>query len=263
MFSENQINTDVQADGPYFDEENKSVPNTALSPEAIEEITLFVSPNIYASASNKLCFLRYHPISPSGDFHNLPFKTCRLYYRIMSNQTMVQRKWLSYSLHLNKIYCVTCLTSPFTQGITSSTKHVYNQVESHEKSSTHGMALMSFLLQSKNQCTKSLLTKKHSEDVLQRRLVLRRIIDIIKFIGTQGLEFRGKHEAAFSLDNNNTNHGNFLALVLLLAKYDRVLHRHVNTSIEASKKRKETHQNGKGTRSLYTFFCSSLFLTSL
>jgi len=24
MFSENQINTDVQADGPYFDEENKS-----------------------------------------------------------------------------------------------------------------------------------------------------------------------------------------------------------------------------------------------
>lgn len=164
----------------------------------------------------------------------------------MLNQTMVQRKWLSYSLHLNKIYCVTCLcytdrTSPFTQGITPSTKYVYNQVELHEKSSTH--ALMSFLLQSKNQCTKSLLTKKHSEDVLQRRLVLRRIIDIIKFIGTQGLAFRGKHEAAFSLDNNNTNHENFLALVLLLAKYDPVLDRHVNTSIEASKKRKETHHN--------------------
>ncbi|KAL5246009.1 hypothetical protein ACI65C_013417 [Semiaphis heraclei] len=167
--SENQINADVQADGTYIDEENKSVPNTALSPEAIEEITLFLPPNINASASDKLCFLRYHPIQPSGDLHNLPFKTCRLYYRIMSNQTMVQRKWLSYSLHLNKIYCVTCLcytdrTSPFTQGITPSTKHVYNQVELHEKSSTHGMALMSFLSKVKNQCTKSLLTKKHSED---------------------------------------------------------------------------------------------------
>lgn len=95
--------------------------------------------------------------------------------------------------------------------------------------------------------------KKHSEHVLQRRLVLRRIINIIKFIGTQGLAFRGKHEAAFSLDNNNTNHGNFLALVLLLAKYDPVLDRHVNTSIEASKKRKETHHNTKGLGNLVTF----------
>jgi len=124
-----------------------------------------VPPNINASASDTLCFLRYHPIQPSRNLHNLPFKTYRLYYRIMSNQTMVERKWLSYSLHLNKMYCVTCLcytdrTSPFTQGITPSKKYVYNQFELHEQSSTHGMALMSFLLQSKNQCTNSSLTKK-------------------------------------------------------------------------------------------------------
>lgn len=67
--------------------------------------------------------------------------------------------------------------------------------------------------------------------------MLRRIIDIIKIIGTQDLAFRGKDEAAFSLDNNNTNHGNFLVLVLLLAKYDSVLGRHDNKSIKKKKER--------------------------
>jgi len=186
----------------------------------------------------------------------------------MSNQTMVQRKWLFYSLYLNKMYCVTCLCytdriSPFTQGITPSSKYVYNQVELHEQSSTHETALMSFLLQSKNQCTKSLLTKKHSADVLKRRSVLRRIIDIIKFIGIQDLAFRRKHEAAFLLVNNNINHDNFLALVLLLTKYDPVLGRHVNTSIKASKKRKETHHNTKRRGNLVTFFYQKQQLINL
>lgn len=100
-------------------------------------MTLFVQPSHRASANDKLCFLKYHSIQPSGDLHRLPFQACRIYYRTMSNKTRVHRKWLSYSLHLNKMYCVTCLcyadrTSPFTHGIIPSTKHIYNQVELHE-----------------------------------------------------------------------------------------------------------------------------------
>lgn len=175
----------------------------------------------------------------------------------MTNQTRVYRKWLSYSLHLNKMYYVICLcytdrTSPFNKGLSPSAKHIYNQVELHEKSDIHGTALMAYLLQSKNQCTESKLKKNHSVEVAQRRLVLQRVIDIIIFIGTHGLVFRGKHEAANSL-NDNKNHGNFLSLVLLLAKYDPVLGQHVDESIKSSTKRKDTHQNNKGSGNLVTF----------
>lgn len=183
-------------------------------------MTLFVLPSLKATTSDKLCFFKMHPIQPSGDLHRLPFQACRIYYRIMTNQTRVHRKWLSYSLHLNKIYCVICLcytdrTSPFTKGLTPSTKHIYNQVELHEKSDIHGTALMAYLLQSKNQCTESKLKKHHSAEVAQKRLVLQRVIDIIIFIGTWSLAFRGKHEAAYSL-NDNKNMVIFLHLFYFL-----------------------------------------------
>ncbi|KAL4088723.1 hypothetical protein QTP88_023827 [Uroleucon formosanum] len=87
---EDQINTDVQADGPYIDEENKSVSNTALSPEVIEEITLFVPPNINASASDKLCFLRYHPIQPSSERSFSKLKIIKTRLRSLIGQDLLE-----------------------------------------------------------------------------------------------------------------------------------------------------------------------------
>jgi len=63
--------------------------------------------------------------------------------------------------------CYTDRTSPFTKGLTSSTKHIYNQVELHEKSDNHGTALMAYLLQSKNQCLETKFKKNHSVEAIK------------------------------------------------------------------------------------------------
>ena len=63
-----------------------------------------------------------------------------------------------------------------------------------------------------------------------------RIIDIILFLGRQGMSYRGhRSEGANTLDSSE-NHGNFLQLVLLVANYDPILQNHVQQCIEESKK---------------------------
>lgn len=41
------------------------------------------------------------------------------------------------------------------------------------------------------------------------RLVIKRLIDVIIFIGRQGLPFRGKEDSAYNLENRSVNHENF------------------------------------------------------
>lgn len=60
---------------------------------------------------------------------------------------------------------------------------------------------------------------QHAKKVEIRKEILKRLIEIIIFIGTQGISYRGKEEGAYSLVNRTKNHGNFIELILLLAKY--------------------------------------------
>ena len=77
----------------------------------------------------------------------------------------------------------------------------------------------------------------HKKQVDKRRQILKRIIDVIKVIGKRGLSYRGdKFEAAYTLDSENVDHGNFLELIILLGKYDTCLQVHLTTCINQSKK---------------------------
>jgi hypothetical protein len=58
------------------------------------------------------------------------------------------------------------------------------------------------------------------KEVLHHRMIFQRIVDIIKLIGTRGLSSRGVYESAKDLANPNVSHGNFLDILLLLAKYE-------------------------------------------
>lgn len=61
----------------------------------------------------------------------------------------------------------------------------------------------------------------HRDQVRKRRQVLERVVDVVKFIGKRGLSYRGQQsEAAYTLDDHNIDHGNFLELIILLGKYD-------------------------------------------
>ena len=86
-----------------------------------------------------------------------------------------------------------------------------------------------------------------------------RIIDIIKMLGKQGLSFRGhRNESASSLDNEVLNHGNVLATVQLISKYDPIMATHVSEVQNKSSERiKKLEQKGiihsKGHGGLVTY----------
>ena len=75
------------------------------------------------------------------------------------------------------------------------------------------------------------MQKRQSEIDLKRKVV-ERLIDIIVFIGRQGLAYRATEESAADMYRTNINHGNFLELVLLLSKYGQILQNQVKKAIK-------------------------------
>lgn len=55
------------------------------------------------------------------------------------------------------------------------------------------------------------------------RNILKRIVEVIKFLGTRGLAFRGQDEIIGS--NHN---GNFLGILEMLSKFDPILKEHIS-----------------------------------
>lgn len=190
-----------------------------------------------------------HPIQVvEGKGTKLPFEPSKLYYRHLPSGEKIHRKWVSYSIQLNKLYCSCCMAfgdkrhrdSTFITGYEVSSKNVYKSVEIHENSTHHELAAKAAFQSQKGYDISNLLntnqTKKQESEIQTRRLVIQRLIDIVLFIGRQGIAYRGdKAEVAYALDSLQ-NHGNFLELVMLVANYDVIMQSHVKKCIEDSKK---------------------------
>ncbi|KAE9542505.1 hypothetical protein AGLY_003366 [Aphis glycines] len=171
------------------------------------------------------------------------------------NKDKIPRKWLSYCTYTKKVYCTTCMAfSPIREKISNLisglnvtySKNVYNTLKIHESSQTHREAVSAWLRanlkKSIDNCIDFNLKEIHSK---------------------KGISFRGKDEAAYSLEDKFVNHGNFLELMMLLKDYDVRLNEHVKKCIELSKRRKEkamkemnnkfSQVHGHGRGSLVTF----------
>lgn len=86
---------------------------------------------------------------------------------------------------------------------------------------------------------------------------MHRIIDIIKLIGKRGLSYRGHlNEAAYTLENEDIDHGNFLEILILLSKYDLIVKDHLDKIIDQSKRK---HERGvkQRTGNFLTFISKS------
>ncbi|CAI6358229.1 unnamed protein product [Macrosiphum euphorbiae] len=62
------------------------------------------------------------------------------------------------------------------------------------------------------------------------KAVLERIIETIKVIGKRGLSFRGAKdaEAAYTLNDDSLDNGNFLEMFILISKFDTLLKEHID-----------------------------------
>lgn len=193
LVGESSSNSDSEDD----DEENQETCDAAK-----QQLGCFICPNESDPITIKKAFMEKHPIQVvEGKGTKLPFEPSKLYYRHLPSGEKIHRKWLSYSVQLNKLYCSCCMAfgdkghrdSTFITGYDVSSKNVYKSVEIHENSTHHGIAAKAAFQNRKGYDISTLLntnqTKQQKIEIQTRRLVIQRLIDIVLFIGRQGIAF--------------------------------------------------------------------------
>uniref|UniRef100_H3AU67 DUF4371 domain-containing protein n=1 Tax=Latimeria chalumnae TaxID=7897 RepID=H3AU67_LATCH len=155
------------------------------------------------------------------------------------------REWFFYSPNIHLVFCRICLLfrnantkgklTCFTRDGFSYWKDGKQLLEEHELSIIHLDAVIATANYATQEPINFLLSAQARQKeiccrnaVMKNQDVLVCLIDVVLFLAKQGLPFRGHEEDA---EDVNLNHGNFLELVALLAKYDRVLGEHLKKVI--------------------------------
>ncbi len=188
----------------------------------------------------------------------------------------VRRKWLSYSLSKDALYCIPCLLFTDTssrgelkranQGHAfaytgfSNWKKQYEAVEKQESSAAHINAKVADALSLQERTLNKFIeqqeligNERRKKEVLSNRQVMKRIVDTITFLGKQGLAFRGHRER---LNQPALNTGNFLEALKYLSKHDATIDSHLEKARidqEMLEARQGGRRGAKGTGSKLTF----------
>jgi hypothetical protein len=204
-------------------------------------------------------FFKFHPIQPSGSETDLPFTNA---YRVFFRSNGINRNWVSYFKESKALFCTVCLAygktddmNSFTTGM-NSWKHVHQRIEEHENSKYHEKCVEAHLMSASGRDIDSILfsqqSKRRYQEVQEKRQVLERVIEILKMIGKRGLSYRSKNDAAYTLNDDTIDHGNFLEILLLLSKFDPIIKKHLDTVIGRSNDRHASNLANKGRGNLIT-----------
>lgn len=150
----------------------------------------------------------------------------------LPNGEKIARKWLVYSRSKNSLFCFVCKLFSNDE-VSLSGKDGYSDwqnmstfLRQHEKSTPHIKASLAY-----SELSQRLQIGKTIDDEHQRIIkaetehwydVLKRLLCIVQFLGTQGLAFRGTNSTVFKESN-----GNFLKLVEHISRFDTVLSEHL------------------------------------
>lgn len=143
--------------------------------------------------------------------------------------SVTKRKWLSYSIKIDKAFCHYCVLFKTKQSNCHWTKHGFNlwkngpaKIIMHETSEDH---IMSSIKHSYKEASFPLIpsiTEKLNADICLNKEIISHLIDLTLFLGRHCLSFRGHREGW-----NEDIRGNFKDLVVLLVKYSPVLASHI------------------------------------
>lgn len=195
---------------------------------------------------------------PNQPTKNIPF-SADIYFQITDNDHQderIQRKWLTFHVPDQKLFCMVCgcycskRSTDLVQGL-GDFRRASQIVKRHEESQLHRDASDGYFRDLHRKDILSLVpqmsessNRLSNRKVERNRQILDRVIDIIKLIASQGLAYRGHSEAARDLLDPNKRHGNFLEIVLMLAKYDSLLNSHVERCVEYSAKQDTSRGRG-------------------
>jgi len=99
---------------------------------------------------------------------------------------------------------------------------VHQRIEEHENSKYHEKCVEAHIVSVSERDIDSILFSQQNkiryQQVQEKRQVMERVIEILKMIGKRGLSYRSRNDAAYKLNDDTIDHGNFLEILLLLSK---------------------------------------------
>jgi hypothetical protein len=195
---------------------------------------------------------------------------------VFFHEDQTRRKWLSYSLSKDCLFCLPCLLfsdeclrgentrhnqgNAFTNAGYSNWKKQYSNITKHEKSESHINAKIAQVIFLQGRSIDSCLKQQEKTEILRRkrevvanRSIMERVVDTVVHLGKQGLAFRGHRESL--IDDPEANKGNFLESLNYLSTYDITTANHLEKvrNQQAMSRRKGGKKGAKGRGSKLTF----------
>ena len=203
--------------------------------------------------------LHSHPVTKNGKTWNVSFQL----------HWLEHFPWLSYSSVLSGGICRHCILFPEKPGrgdglgcssrsgvlILSPYQSSYSKalgkdgvLSRHENTDMHRRSTekADFFLRNfshLNERIDSRLLRESDKLAEENKHILSQIILAVEFLTKQGLAFRGHRDDKVDFSNEDTNRGNFIATLQLMAKTDPVLNEHLHSAKRNAKYTSKTIQN--------------------
>lgn len=156
--------------------------------------------------------------------------------RKLNNGETQRRRWLVYSSSKNKVFCFPCrlFSNSQTQMVQDGCcdwKHLSNILHRHENTKEHMAYMFQWITLEKGIKHGKTIDQENERLILESQKhwynLFERLIDIINFLASHNMAFRG-HRESLKTDENTKNSGNFIDLFKLMSKYDPTLQKHIN-----------------------------------
>ncbi|KAK9053417.1 hypothetical protein SSX86_030051 [Deinandra increscens subsp. villosa] len=156
-----------------------------------------------------------------------------LYMQKMKNGEKYERKWLVYSIDLDRVFCFCCklfdvnsCKSKLAKEGSNDWRNIAIKLKNHESSNEHRINLSRWI-ELETRLGKNKTIDEQTQDRINQekeywKNVLTRIIAVVKALGKSNLAFRGKKEKL-----NQENNGNFLTMIEMLGEFDPVMQEHI------------------------------------
>lgn len=152
--------------------------------------------------------------------------------RTLANGQTVDRDWVIYSPSKNSLLCFVCRLLRSTKSsdvfVTPGLIQFHNiirDLKAYENSKNHVLNELAYKQRAKEIDTLTLDTSITIKTEIEKkywRSILKRVVAVIKFLGSRGQPFRGANQTCGSLQN-----GNFLGILDLISQFDPLMATHI------------------------------------